>query len=958
VHADAVSSFLDDGQLTLASKADVPEGTGTRFAADDVWFHLENAAQRSVPAGYEFIAPAGSTVWLAPESNPGTGRLWPGFNTESIALGAIENDRTTFTLTSLDGPGDLEVYTGGGFEAPNRLWSSRDAGIRSFTIGRTHMHANWAFTASGTYRLGVEGAVTVNGVAQTASATYTFVVGDVPAPVATTTTLSASATSLVTGDPFTLSAGVTPIDAQGFIEFRNGSTVLGHEPLAGGAATFTTTAPAVGAHSLTAVYVPAVANLAAPSTSAPVPVTVTDGSGVEFGISGIASVYAPGQTLSARVVGHAPQEGEIYRWLWRQIGTTSSYVLTGGGQEAAGLLTLPVDMSHNGYEVSVQVRQGRTTVTQSPWVPLNVRSDVQPLTPTFPTGDMYLGDELYVELDGTLAEGDSIRVAQRGTAGPWYAFTTFTQIDADTLQLKPTWQSTGIRWTIQTVRDGAVIAQSEPVAKDVLTREVQIEGLQGVYRVGQTLRATARVYPELEGLTYTWSLERYFTEEPYYESSVLKTGTSEADLSLELPIDASHQGWTLAFTPALPEGHPSGATQVGYYTRTLNVSDSSPDTQLLFFESLGAHYHQGYDVNLNLIADPALADGDSIGWEWKWPDTDEWVTLPGASGMSHQLIAEQALDGVEVRAVLHFANGGDELISDPVTVLVDDHGSPARQKVVVKGPEVNEGGLAVTEGDSVTVSAEVENGTVLDSFQWFLKSPGAAEAVPIQGAMSAIYEFAAASDLDGAELSVAVVKPAGALAYGPSAPVTVAVADASEPPTATKPQEAPADRTAADLDGIPAGGIELGSTTVAPGDLLDVDLSDEHRESWVAAWLFSTPTLLGGDWLQATASGSLTVQIPADATLGEHRLAVFAADGSLIGWAGITVAEAGDPDSGGGDGTSGSGTGAGAASGSAVSGDLAVTGGTVSLTASAIAMLLVLAGILLVIIRRKQSATR
>lgn len=1134
VHTDAVSTFLDEGQLALASKADVAEGHGTRFAADEVWFHLENDSQLTLPAGYEFIGSPGATVWMAPESNPGNGRLWPGFNTESIAPGAIEGDTTTFTLTGFEGPGELEVFNSGAFGAPNRLWSSQDDALRSFEIGRTHMHANWAFTAPGAYRLDVEGAVTVNGAPQTASATYTFVVGDLPEPTATTTGLSASTTTLVSGDPLTLTATVTPASAEGHVEFRNGTAVLGHEPVTDGTATFTATALAVGTHSLTAVYVPAVANTAATSASEPVTVTVTDETGVEFGISGIAPVYTAGETLSARVVGHTLQDGEVYRWVWRQIGTESAYVLTGGGQEAAGQLTLPVGMAHDDYEVSVQVRQGRTTVTQSSWVQINVRSDVQPLAPAFPTGSMYLGDELFVELDGTLADGDTIRVSQRGSAGPWFAFTDFVQVDEDTLQLKPTWYSTGVVWTIQTVRNDVVVAQSAPVAKDVLLREVHVEGVQGVYRVGQTLNATASVYPALEGLTYTWSLQRSLTEAPYFESRVIKEGASESDLSVELPIEASHQGWTLAFSASLPEGHSSGASEVGRYTQLLNVSDSSPDTQLLFFSTLSEHYHQGYDVNLDLVADPALADGDTISWQWKWPETDEWVTLPGASGLNHQLVAEQALDGVEVRAVLSFAEGGEKLIADPVTILVDDHGSPARQKILITGSTVGDGSLTATEGDSVAVTAEVENGTVLDSFQWFLKLPGAAEAAPIQGATSAAYEFAATREYDGAELSVAVVKPNGQLAYGPSAPVTLAVEESGEEPPATtvtiagledsyrvgdtmtltasqdpdtgedhwhwfikpvgadeyavidgqltstltrevaaddngaaiiarlydhdhavlaestpvtvsvqddgeepvgttvtitgmadaydvgdtmtltasqdpdtglndwhwylkpaaaddytviegqntatltrdiaagdngasilarlfdadhnlvaesaavtvtvndaeepsggKPTNGPEDRTVADLGDTPAGGIELGAATVAPGDLLKVDLGAEHANTWTAAWLFSTPTLLAGDWLLATGSGSITVPIPADTALGDHRLAVFAADGSLIGWANLTVAQASDTGSD--------------------SGGLAVTGGTLSLAAAGTAILLVLAGTLLVVIRRRRT---
>lgn len=1029
VHADAISTFLDQGRLTLGSKADVEGAPGKRFAAEDVWFRLENAAQVTVPAGYEFIGPTGSAAWIAPESNPGIGRLWPGFNTESIPAGSVDGDKTTFTLTSFEGPGAFELYAGGAGETVNRLWSSQDRSLRTFDVGRTHMHANWAFTATGTYKIGVESTATVDGAVQSAPATFTFVVGDIATPVTTTTVLSASATDLVAGESLTLAAEVSPSHVDGFIEFRNGSSVLGHEALLDGSAALEIVAPAVGTHALTATYVPAVANLASASTSAPVSLTVTDGSGVPFGISGIAPTYAPGETLNARVVGHTPADGETYRWVWRQVGTDYAYVLRGGGQEAQGKLTLPVDMSHDNYEVSVQVRQGNKSVTQSSWVPITVRSDVQPLDVAFPEGDMYLGDEIFLTLDGDRQEGDSIRIAQRGNAGPWFAFTEFEQIDAHTLQFKPTWQSSGAFWTIQTVRDGVVVAQSEPVAKDVRLREVHVEGLQGVYRVGQTLRATARVYPEIEGLTYTWSLQRSLPDAPYFESQVLKQGTAASDLSLELPIEKVHQGWSLAFEPSLLEGHPSGATQVGSFTQVLNVSDSSPDTQLLFFQALSEHYHQGYDVNLKLVADPALADGDTIAWQWRWPNTDEWVQLPGAEGMEHALIAEQALDGVEVRATLKFASGDDELVGEPVTVRVDDHGSPPRQKVTVTGAEVRDGVLTATEGDQLSVSAHVEHGTVLTSYQWFLKSPGATEAKPIHDVTSAAYDLDLTTKHDGAELSVAVVKSDGTLAYGPSAPVLVSVTERTGPAVTitgaeesyevgdtmalraeqdpesgegqwqwlikragsedyavldtqgastlnrevsaddngakiivrlydssdvmlaesspvsvtvatpgapARPAHAPVAQSASTLGDTPAGGISLGKATVSPGERLTIDLGAEHGQAWVAAWLFSTPTLLSGDWLQATSAGEITVHIPAEAELGKHRLAVFDASGSLIGWADLEVVHA--------------------ANGQATTGDLAATGSAVPLAILAIAGFLVFAGTLLMNRPRKHRA--
>ncbi|MCI2956663.1 choice-of-anchor M domain-containing protein [Agromyces atrinae] len=1073
VHTDTAATFLDDGRLTLASKADVEEGDGTRFAAADVWFHLESSAAKTIPAGYEFIGPVGSTAWIASESNPGAGALWPGFNTESIPAGAIDENRTQFTLLKVDGPGSLEVFTGG-FGGVNRLWSSSDDSIHSFTIGRTHMHANWAFTATGTYRVSVEASVAVGGAVQTAEATYTFVVGDIPEPVETTTTLTASSAELLVGDPVTLTAAVTPSDVEGFLEFRNGDTVLGHETVADGTASFETSALNVGTHALTATYVPSISNTAAGSASEPVAVAVADGSGAAFGIEGVTE-YRPGDTLQARVVGHTPADGQTYRWVWRIAGKTSTYVLTGtGGEEAAGRLTLPIDMSHDGYELSAQVREGRSTVAQTPWVPLTVTSDVAPLSGSLPGESVYLGDEVLFELDSTPAEGDTVRVAFRGTGGPWNSMVDSSeQIDEDTIKLKPAGQMTGFVWTLQTVRNGIVVAHSEPLAMDVLRREAHVEGVRSVYRVGQTLAASARVFPTIEGATYTWYLIRYFSESPWAEMQILSEGATEADLAVELPMQATHDGQYLTFEATLPEGHPSGARTIAFDQRALAVSDSAPDTQLLFFGSIGEHYHQGYNVNLNLIADPELADDDVISWEWKWPGT-EWASLPGAAGAKHSLVAEQAMHGVEVRATVDFAESDESLTANPVTVRVDDHGSPARQIVTISGDAIDNGSASLTEGEPVSWTADVAHGTVLESFQWFRTAAGALEATPIDGATAATFELTPTLDDDGATYSVAVVKPDGSLAYGPSAPIAVSVEEGHETPVTTsvtitgledsyrvgdtmsleavqnpetgedhwhwflkrsgdaefavipaelsstlsreiaaedhgaqivarlydhdhdllaestpvtvtvtdaeapapgKPDAAPRDRTADDLGEAPIGGIELSDSTLSPGESLTIGLGAEHALAWVAPWLFSEPTLLGGDWAEVDAEGDITVTIPAGTIEGEHRIAVYGADDSLIGWAALTVASEapGGVTPPGEGGTPGEGTppgvepapgtdpptGNGAPSGSDTDRDiLASTGTSVSLTAIALALLLTAVGALFITRRMRAPSAR
>ena len=55
----------------------------------------------------------------------------------------------------------------------------------------------------------------------------------------------------------------------------------------------------------------------------------------------------------------------------------------------------------------------------------------------------------------------------------------------------------------------------------------------------------------------------------------------------------------------------------------------------------------------------------------------------------------------------------------------------------------------------------------------------------------------------------------------------------------------------------------------------------------MSVWLFSDAVLLGTETV--AADGTVRVTIPADASSGPHRLAVTAADGSLIGWTTITI---------------------------------------------------------------------
>ncbi|MFD1811913.1 beta strand repeat-containing protein [Rhodococcus gannanensis] len=104
------------------------------------------------------------------------------------------------------------------------------------------------------------------------SASAASVVDVSVAVVDTTTTLNVPATAK-TGTAVDLTATVSPAEATGTVEFKDGATVLGTAPVTGGTATLNHTFTADGAHSITAVY--SGAEGFATSTSAPGTVDVS-----------------------------------------------------------------------------------------------------------------------------------------------------------------------------------------------------------------------------------------------------------------------------------------------------------------------------------------------------------------------------------------------------------------------------------------------------------------------------------------------------------------------------------------------------------------------------------------------------------------------------------------------------------------------------------------------------------
>lgn len=133
------------------------------------------------------------------------------------------------------------------------------------------------------------------------------------------------------------------------------------------------------------------------------------------------------------------------------------------------------------------------------------------------------------------------------------------------------------------------------------------------------------------------------------------------------------------------------------------------------------------------------------------------------------------------------------------------------------------------------------------------------------------------------------------------------------------------------------GAITL-ADTVRRGETVTVGLEDRFAATAVDVWLYSTPARIATG--TTNAAGDLLATIPVDATLGDHRVAVYAADGSLIGWTEVRIVAA--------DGTS--------VDGSASGGALATTGTELPFGTIGAGVLLVLLGGVLVAMRARRRA--
>ena len=172
---------LIDGQWRAGLRHDAEGGAVWRDPNQTV-LRVSDAAIMTAPdsADYPFLSDVvGKPVHVIPQTqNPGV--VWLGWNTQDPAVTATIDRGLTMRVGPVSGPGRAWLFLQSGtFGKPLLLADSGAAPGDVWIDSGTHVHANWAFSAPGTYTATVTFlGTTTAGEAVSASTTLRFAVGD------------------------------------------------------------------------------------------------------------------------------------------------------------------------------------------------------------------------------------------------------------------------------------------------------------------------------------------------------------------------------------------------------------------------------------------------------------------------------------------------------------------------------------------------------------------------------------------------------------------------------------------------------------------------------------------------------------------------------------------------------------------------------------------------------------
>lgn len=172
---------LIDGQWRAGLRHD-DAGRGVWHDPNQTVLRVSDSAIMTAPdsADYPFLADvAGKPVHVIPQTqNPNV--VWLGWNTQDPAVTATIDRGLTMRVGPVSGPGRAWLFLQSGtFGKPLLLADSGAAPGDVWIDSGTHVHANWAFSAPGTYTATVTfSGTTTSGEAVSATTTLRFAVGD------------------------------------------------------------------------------------------------------------------------------------------------------------------------------------------------------------------------------------------------------------------------------------------------------------------------------------------------------------------------------------------------------------------------------------------------------------------------------------------------------------------------------------------------------------------------------------------------------------------------------------------------------------------------------------------------------------------------------------------------------------------------------------------------------------
>lgn len=146
----------EDGEWELVL---LDEANEMEIEAGEAALHASPGTWQAVPSdpAYGFLGRPGDSIHILPQEEK-EGILFLGIAGDEIEAGVFENDQVSLNLASVDGPGAVYLYSTDSFGTPTKYFDSGDGISESdqfpVSVGG-HSHQNWAFSAPGIYRVGL-----------------------------------------------------------------------------------------------------------------------------------------------------------------------------------------------------------------------------------------------------------------------------------------------------------------------------------------------------------------------------------------------------------------------------------------------------------------------------------------------------------------------------------------------------------------------------------------------------------------------------------------------------------------------------------------------------------------------------------------------------------------------------------------------------------------------------------